>query len=62
MNKLKGMSWYQMNEKIILMITDACKNIPIIMPNCCDIIICSPKIAKQCKEKFSNSGAKIISF
>lgn len=63
MRDLKGLSWFTMNNKLILLISEDCKNVPIIMSCCnCELIICSNATAKKHRDKFINSGAKIISF
>lgn len=61
MRNFKGMGWFNLNDKLVLMISDDCKNVPIIMSKC-DLILCSYKTAKRYKDELSRSGATIISF
>lgn len=63
MREFKGMGWFSLNDKLVLMIADDCKSVPIIGESCgCDYILCSNRVAKKWKRELKQSGATIISF
>ena len=63
MKDFKGYGWFNLNNKLILMISDDCKCVPHIAKSCnCDYVICSNKAANKWKESLQDSGAKIVFF
>lgn len=61
MRKLSSTAWFKMNGKLILMIADNCKDVPMVMCKC-DLIICSVDCARKYKDRFEPSGATVVTF